>query len=165
MSDHQCSRPPVKKFWHLFTLRKSCSPHHRELVRFRISDRKFVNQTTEMILWSMILPFPPMSEPFQCSPGQTCFGTHINCILGLFWQNLTFCSSYNWWLKLTLILTWALTYVPWTCSIAATTPSFVNFVQLLQCSYHVHLRIYGLNLSPEIIDPIHVTQITIAGFL
>ena len=62
-----------------------------------------------------------------------------------------FCSSYNWWLKLTLILTWALTYVPWTCSIAATTPSFVNFVQLLQCSYHAHWRI-GQKLSPEIID-------------
>ena len=143
----------LTEFSHLFTLRRSCSPHHRGLIRFRISDRKFVNQTTEMILWSMILPFPPMSEPFQCSPGQTCFGTRINCILGLLWQNLTFCSSYNWWLKLTLILTWALTYVPWTCSIAATTPSFVNFVQLLQCSYHVHGRIYGLNLSPDIIDP------------
>ena len=99
------------------------------------------------------LAFSPMSEPFQCSPGQTCFGTHINCLLGLFWQNLTFCSSHNWWLKLTLILTWALTYVPWTCSIAATTPSFVDFVQLLQCSYHVHWRIFELKFSPEIIDP------------
>ncbi len=38
-----------------FTLRTRCPTHHRGLVRFRISDRKLVNHTTEMILWSMIL--------------------------------------------------------------------------------------------------------------
>ena len=31
-------------------LRKSCKPHHHGLVGLQISDRKFVNQTTEMIL-------------------------------------------------------------------------------------------------------------------
>ena len=41
--------------WNLFTLKKCCLTHHRGLIRFRISDRKFVNHTTEMILWSMIL--------------------------------------------------------------------------------------------------------------
>ena len=48
---------PNKEFQHLFTLRSCCSTHHRGLIRFRISDRKFVNHTTEMILWSMILTF------------------------------------------------------------------------------------------------------------
>ena len=151
MSDHQCYRPPIKKFWHLFTLRKSCSPHHRELVRFRISDRKFVNQTTEMILRSMILPFPPRSEQFICSPGQTRFGTHINWIVGVLWQNMTVCSSYNWWLKLTLILVRVWRYVTWTCSTAATTPSFVDLAQLLQYSYITH------GLSAETI-PSHQIQ-------
>ena len=36
-------------------LRKSCKPHHHGLVGLQISDRKFVNQTTEIILRSMIL--------------------------------------------------------------------------------------------------------------
>ena len=45
----------LQEFSHLFTLRRSCSTHHRGLIRFRISDRKFVNQTTEMTIWSMIL--------------------------------------------------------------------------------------------------------------
>ena len=40
---------------HLFTLRRRCSPHHRGLIRLWISDRKFVNHTTEMIMGSMIL--------------------------------------------------------------------------------------------------------------
>ena len=44
-----------EEIWNLFTLWKSCPTHHRGLIRFRISDRKFVNHTTEMILWSMIL--------------------------------------------------------------------------------------------------------------
>ena len=44
-----------RELQHLFTLRTCCSTHHRGLVRFRISDRKFVNHTTEMILLSMIL--------------------------------------------------------------------------------------------------------------
>ena len=44
-----------REFWYLFTLRSCCSTHHRRLIRFRISDGKFVNHTTEMILWSMIL--------------------------------------------------------------------------------------------------------------
>ena len=44
-----------REFWYLFTLRSCCSTHHRGLIRFRISDGKFVNHTTEMILWSMIL--------------------------------------------------------------------------------------------------------------
>ena len=44
-----------REVWNLFTLWKSCPTHHRGLIRFRISDRKFVNHTTEMILWSMIL--------------------------------------------------------------------------------------------------------------
>ena len=44
-----------REVWNLFTLWKSCPTHHRGLIWFRISDRKFVNHTTEMILWSMIL--------------------------------------------------------------------------------------------------------------
>ena len=55
-SDHQCVPYQHKTgHEHLFTLRKRCSPHHRGLIRLRISDRKFVNHTAEMILWSMIL--------------------------------------------------------------------------------------------------------------
>ena len=46
-----------KESQNLFMLWKSCSPHHHGLIRFRISDRKFIIQTTEMILWSMILLF------------------------------------------------------------------------------------------------------------
>ena len=34
---------------------KRGTAHHRGLVSLRISDGKFVNHTTEMILWSMIL--------------------------------------------------------------------------------------------------------------
>ena len=57
----------LEEFWHLFTLRRSCSPHHRGLIRFRISDRKFVNQTTEMILWSMILDYKKIRHLFWCT--------------------------------------------------------------------------------------------------
>ena len=52
-----------RELHHLFTLRTCCSTHHRGLVRFRISDRKFVNHTTEMILWSMILNHQVFSKP------------------------------------------------------------------------------------------------------
>ena len=51
-----------KRHQYLFTLRMTCSTHQRGLVRFRISDRKFVNHTTEMILWSMILNFCSSKE-------------------------------------------------------------------------------------------------------
>ena len=54
MSDHQWT-DVHGGLQFLFTLKNCCSTHHRGLVRFRISDRKFVNHTTEMILWSMIL--------------------------------------------------------------------------------------------------------------
>ena len=55
-SDHQCVLYQYKtRHEHLFTLRTRCSPHHRGLIRLRISDRKSVNHTAEMILWSMIL--------------------------------------------------------------------------------------------------------------
>ena len=50
-SDHQCIQFQHQASpRHLFTLRRRCSPHHRGLIRLRISDRKFVNHTTEMIL-------------------------------------------------------------------------------------------------------------------
>jgi hypothetical protein len=45
----------LQEVWNLFTLWKICPTHHRGSIRFRISDRKLVNHTTEMILWSMIL--------------------------------------------------------------------------------------------------------------
>ena len=55
-SDHQCVLYRYQTgHEHLFTLRTRCSPHHRGLIRLRISDRKSVNHTAEMILWSMIL--------------------------------------------------------------------------------------------------------------
>ncbi len=38
-----------------FTLCTSHVSHHHGLVRFKVSDRKLVKHTTEMILWSMIL--------------------------------------------------------------------------------------------------------------
>ena len=44
-----------KSFQFLFTLRKSCFNSSSWLKWLRISDRKFVIHTTEMILWSMIL--------------------------------------------------------------------------------------------------------------
>ena len=37
----------------LFMLGSCGSTHHRGLIGLRISNRKFVNQTTEMILWSL----------------------------------------------------------------------------------------------------------------
>ena len=40
---------------------KRGTAHHRGLVCLRISDGKFVNHTTEMILWSMILIVPHQS--------------------------------------------------------------------------------------------------------
>ena len=62
-----------EKFQHLFTLKNCCSTHHRGLVRFRISDRKFVNHTTEMILWSMILTSPCLA----CLSNQSRISTYI----------------------------------------------------------------------------------------
>ena len=53
---------------HLFTLRKRDTAHHRGLVSLRISDGKFVNHTTEMILWSMILTLHHQSCPYD-KPG------------------------------------------------------------------------------------------------
>ena len=41
----------------LFMLGRQGRAHHRRLIGLQISDRKSVNHTTEMILWSMILPF------------------------------------------------------------------------------------------------------------
>ena len=55
-----------KEFRYLFTLRNSCSTHHRGLIWFRISDRKFVNHTTEMILWSMILTWVEIFHYLVC---------------------------------------------------------------------------------------------------
>ena len=42
---------------------KRGTAHHRGLVSLRISDGKFVNHTTEMILWSMILTLPCLACP------------------------------------------------------------------------------------------------------
>ena len=47
----------------LFMLRRLGRAHHRRLIGLQISDRKSVNHTTEMILWSMILPFLPLGLP------------------------------------------------------------------------------------------------------
>ena len=47
---------------------KRGTAHHRGLVSLRISDGKFVNHTTEMILWSMILTLHHQSCPYD-KPG------------------------------------------------------------------------------------------------
>ena len=47
----------------LFMLWRLGRAHHRRLIGLQISDRKSVNHTTEMILWSMILPFLPLWLP------------------------------------------------------------------------------------------------------
>ena len=47
---------------------KRGTAHHRGLVSLRISDGKFVNHTTEMILWSMILTVHHQSCPYD-KPG------------------------------------------------------------------------------------------------
>ena len=47
-----------------FTLRNWRSISSSWLDRLRISDRKFVNHTTEMILWSMILKIHDFNEKF-----------------------------------------------------------------------------------------------------
>ena len=47
-----------------FTLRNWRSVSSSWLDRLRISDRKFVNHTTEMILWSMILKIHDFNEKF-----------------------------------------------------------------------------------------------------
>ena len=53
MSDHQCSEE--LNLLNGFTLRMWNFVSSSWFERLRISDRKFVNHTTEMILWSMIL--------------------------------------------------------------------------------------------------------------
>ena len=74
MSDHQCSEK--LNFLNGFTLRMWNYVSSSWFERLRISDRKFVNHTTEMILWSMILIlskfsknvpeiFPPSSFQYQ----------------------------------------------------------------------------------------------------
>ena len=46
---------------------KDALAHHRGMVSLRISDGKFVNHTTEMILWSMILTQICLSCPYKKS--------------------------------------------------------------------------------------------------
>ena len=62
--DRSLLHSPVKEIINMTDLRRALPPLHaqRNLLNssswvdwFRISDRKFVNHTTEMILWSMIL--------------------------------------------------------------------------------------------------------------
>ena len=68
-SDHQCavlSSELVPAPFH--AQEKEALAHHRGLVGLRISDGKFVNHTTEMILWSMILTLLCLACPAnQCS--------------------------------------------------------------------------------------------------
>ena len=52
-SDHQWFDPFQDR--NLFTLWTRHVSHHHGWVRFQVSDRKLVNHTTEMILWSIIL--------------------------------------------------------------------------------------------------------------
>ena len=56
-SDHQCSEEV--NLLNGFTLRMWNFVSSSWFERLRISDRKFVNHTTEMILWSMILKLAP----------------------------------------------------------------------------------------------------------
>ena len=56
----------IKGRRHPFTLWTSHVSHHHGLVRFQVSDRKLVKHTTEMILWSMILPYKTVSENHIC---------------------------------------------------------------------------------------------------
>ena len=72
------------EFWYLLTLRSCCSTHHRRLIRFWISDRKFVNHTTEMILWSMILTLHHQSCPYDKPGIRQQIGEQK---LGTIWQN------------------------------------------------------------------------------
>lgn len=79
-SDHQCVQFRYEiRPRHLFTLRRRCSPHHRGLIRLRISDRKFVNHTTEMILWSMIL-VRLVSVVDKCLPNSVDTLTAYKCL-------------------------------------------------------------------------------------
>ena len=57
VSDHQWSK--ALKLQIGFTLRMGNCVSSSWFERLRISDRKFVNHTTEMILWSMILKLAP----------------------------------------------------------------------------------------------------------
>ena len=59
-SDHQCSEK--LNFLSGFTLRMWNYVSSSWFERLRISDRKFVNHTTEMILWSMILDVSCLKE-------------------------------------------------------------------------------------------------------
>ena len=79
----------------LLTLRSRCSPHHRGLIRLRISDGKFVNHTTEMILWSMILTF----LPFSLVTVQTTMLQHFVEIWSLWRMKLYHMWSSFWWSK------------------------------------------------------------------
>ena len=62
VSDHQWSE--ALKLQIGFTLRMRNCVSSSWFERLRISDRKFVNHTTEMILWSMILGFAPWAVEF-----------------------------------------------------------------------------------------------------
>ena len=66
VSDHQWSK--ALKLQIGFTLRMRNCVSSSWFERLRISDRKFVNHTTEMILWSMILEVAFWAV--ECSQGQ-----------------------------------------------------------------------------------------------
>ena len=66
----------------LLTLRTCHVPHQHGCVRLQVSDKKLINYTTEMILWSIILPAIVMLQLFtqesqqMLLPAAFCFNCH-----------------------------------------------------------------------------------------
>ena len=66
----------------LLTLRTCHVPHQHGCVRLQVSDKKLINYTTEMILWSIILPAIGMLQLFMQEtqqmllPPAFCFNCH-----------------------------------------------------------------------------------------
>ena len=81
---------------------KDALAHHRGMVSLRISDGKFVNHTTEMILWSMILTQICLSCPYKESKFSISLGERSRQIFRCFFI-LTVMSP---------LLMWAVCLVP-----------------------------------------------------
>ena len=74
-----------------FMLRNWSYPSSSWLDRLRISDRKFVNHTTEMILWSMILIYKGLLKNYMISYDcKTIEHNTLNFSTNVTWFNVTY---------------------------------------------------------------------------
>ena len=90
-----------KSFQFLFTLRKSCFNSSSWLKWLRISDRKFVIHTTEMILWSMILilqhfVIQPLLVSYTKLIWEFVIQNQDYMVMVLLWKRVII---YSWWFE------------------------------------------------------------------